>query len=305
MQSPSRRSAREPLARTEEDGRHSLPQASPGEPADFSAGIAESTDRAQAGRLGRAILWQGFPMIAWVRRLARVPALVTGLAGLAALAVSGDGQARAAPAERKPGVAVLYFDYSGKDEQLVVLRKGLAQMMISDLSAIDAVQLVERDRLEDVLAELKLGQTARIDPATAARAGKLLGARLVVIGGYFDLKRTLRVDARVVEVETGKVVQSVGATGDPDDFLALEQKLVGQIGASLAKQLALLPPQSPARPRVKPPSRLARHVALLYSQALDDLDSRDRRAAKAKLTQVVEQQPDFALATLDLNKLLQ
>jgi len=178
----------------------------------------------------------------------------------AALAVSTFAGARAGHAAPKPTVAILYFDYSGKDDQLGLLRKGLAQMMISDLSAVDAIQLVERDRLEEILAELKLGQSNKIDPASAAKVGKLLGARYLILGGYFDLKNMLRVDARVVEVETGKVVQSVGATGDADNFLALEQKLVTDIGAILGKQLSL-PPEDPADPQgqaarqARPPHR--------------------------------------------------
>lgn len=205
----------------------------------------------------------------------------------------------------KPTVAIMYFDYVGKDEQMGMLRKGLAQMMISDLSTLDAIQLVERDRLEEILAELKLGQSNKIDPASAAKAGKLLGARYMVLGGYFDLKSKLRVDARVVEVETGKVVQSVGATGEADDFLALEQKLVTDIGAILGKQLAIPPPKTPVSPRVKPPTKLARHTAVLYSRALHDIDSGHKSMAKDKLEQVVKEQPDFKLAMVDLDKLLQ
>jgi TolB-like protein len=227
------------------------------------------------------------------------------LLGVAAIAIStlaGPRTARAAP---KPTVAVLYFDYSGKDDQLGLLRKGLAQMMFSDLSAVDAVQLVERDRLEEILAELKLGQSNKIDPASAAKVGKLLGARYLVLGGYFDLKNMLRVDARVVEVETGKVVQSVGATGDADNFLALEQKLVTDIGAILGKQLSLPPVKTPPTPKVKPPAKLARRTAMLYSRALHDMDSGDKTKAKAELEQVVKEQPDFKLAMVDLDKLLQ
>src|ERR1700759_3401630 len=93
--------------------------------------------------------------------------------------------AQAAPDTRPTG-AVLYFDYSGKDADMAVLKKGLAQMLISDLSALDGVRLVERDRLEEILAELKLAQSGKIDPATAAKVGKLLGARYMVLGGYFD-----------------------------------------------------------------------------------------------------------------------
>ncbi|HEX4420483.1 MAG TPA: CsgG/HfaB family protein [Kofleriaceae bacterium] len=205
----------------------------------------------------------------------------------------------------KPTVAVLYFDYDGKDDDLVALRKGLAQMMISDLSGIDAVQLVERSRLEDVLAELKLAQDHKIDAASAAKAGKLLGARYLVLGGYFELKSKLRVDARVVEVETGKLVQSVGATGGADDCLAIEQKLVGDVGAVLAKQLAVPAKAAQAAPRVTPPARLARRTAVLYGRALRDADTGNNPRAQEELKQVVKDQPDFKLAMADLDKLMQ
>ena len=84
-------------------------------------------------------------------------------------------------------------DYAGKDEQLAVLRKGLAQILTSDLSSVQGIRLVERTRLEEVLGELKLGQNPHgpqgylLDPKSAARVGKLLGAQYMVMGGYFDL----------------------------------------------------------------------------------------------------------------------
>src|SRR5688572_12008201 len=80
----------------------------------------------------------------------------------------------------KPTVAVLYFDYQGKDEQMGMLRKGLAQMLISDLSGSDRFQIVERDRLQEILEELKLVETKHIDKSSAAKIGKLLGARYMV-----------------------------------------------------------------------------------------------------------------------------
>src|SRR5258706_13910865 len=168
----------------------------------------------------------------------------------------------AAAADRRPTVAVLYFDYSGKDEQMTVLRKGLAQMLISDLSALDGVRLVERDRLEEILAELKLGQTAKIDPASAARVGKLLGARYMVLGGYFALMETLRADARVVEVETGKVVQSTGATGKPQDFLTVHQKLSAGLAKILSAKTVELPaPAPPPVASASPPAAASPPVA--------------------------------------------
>ncbi|HEY2749458.1 MAG TPA: CsgG/HfaB family protein, partial [Polyangia bacterium] len=218
--------------------------------------------------------------------------------------------ARAAPPDTRPTVAVLYFDYSGKDADMAVLRKGLAQMLISDLSALDGVRLVERDRLEEILAELKLAQSGKIDPATAAKVGKLLGARYMVLGGYFDLMNTLRADARVVEVETGKVLQSTGASGKPQDFLGVEQKLSDSIAKILVEKTHPIAEATPtsavaAKKPPKPPGKLATKLALRYSRALDAKDRGDKTTAKKELAAVVKEQPDFRLAQLDIDKLIQ
>lgn len=206
---------------------------------------------------------------------------------------------------------------------MAVLKKGLAQMIISDLSSVDAVRIVERDRLEEVMNELKLGQTAKIDPATAAKMGKLLGARYMVLGGYFDLMETLRADARVVEVETGKVIQSIGASGKPQDFLSVEQKLAEELSKILATKTTPLPKgteaptappgkepstkvaTSPSRPRAKPPAQLKTATALRYSKALASMDKGDKETAKKELAAVVKEQPDFKLAQLDIDRLMQ
>ena len=206
----------------------------------------------------------------------------------------------------RPTVAVLYFDYTGKDEELGTLRKGLAQMLISDLAGLDAIRLVERDRLEAVLAELELARQGRtlgkIDPATAAKVGKLLGARFLVLGGYFALKDTLRVDARVVDVETGRVIKSTGASGKLDDFLTVEQTVATALGEILAKQLKVA--VAPA-PRVPRPARLSARVAILYSRGLGEVDRGELAKAEETLKAVVKLQEDFKLAAVDLDKLMQ
>jgi TolB-like protein len=130
--------------------------------------------------------------------------------------------------------------------------------MISDLSGTDAYRVVERERLEDVLGELKLQRSAHIDQASAVKAGKLLGAHYLVLGSYFDVMKQLRVDARIVEVETGRVLQSVGATGQPEDFVGLEQKLATDLGKHLTSAASWpRPSRLPAKPRRRSPARQA------------------------------------------------
>ncbi len=216
--------------------------------------------------------------------------------------------AQAAP-KQQPTVAILYFDYQGKTEQMELLRKGLAQMLISDLSGNDGYQIVERDRLQDLMEELKLNQSSKIDKSTANRLGKLLGAQYMVLGGYFDLMGMLRVDARVVEVETGKVIRSIGHQSKPEGFLELEKNIAEALQVTLQKRLekrAKRPRAKRAqRRRPKRPKKLSVKTAVRYSKALNAMDKGDKATAKAEMKKVVKAQPDFEIALLDLKNLVQ
>ena len=234
-----------------------------------------------------------------------------------ALALAPPGAHAGAPAPAKPTVAVLYFDYDGPDPELGMLRKGLAQMLISDLAASDAVTLVERERLQSLLEEQELAKSHKLDPATATKIGKLLGARYMVLGSYFALMGTLRADARLVEVETGRVVHSVGTQGKPETFLELEAQLSGALSKALAERVLGPGAAEPAHPeggsvdperskkRPKRPKRLAMKTAVRYAKALDAKDRGDKAEARKELEGVLAEQPDFQLAAVDLDRLMQ
>jgi TolB-like protein len=227
-------------------------------------------------------------------------ALVLGALGGAV--VSRAWAAAAPPPAPKPALAILFFDYTGKDAALEPLREGLAQMLISDFSALPEVRVVERARLKALLEEQKLGRSGQVDPASAARVGKLLGARFLVLGSYFDLKSVLRIDARVVEVETGRIVGSVGSNGPGDDFWTLEQDLARKLAKVLSAALPAFGASEaarPARPKVKS------KTVVTYGRALVAIDEGRRAEARKLLDQVVADAPQFSLAKTDLNALLQ
>jgi TolB-like protein len=209
----------------------------------------------------------------------------------------------AAPAKSRTTIAILAFDYSGKDPSLDPLREGLAQMLISDASSLPNVQVVERARLKALIEEQKLARTGSVDPASAARVGKLLGARFLVLGSYFDLGQTMRLDARIVEVETGKIVRAVGATGNGADFWGIEQDLSKKINDAIASALPEMP-KVDLPVRAKPPKLKSATVAT-YGRALLALDSGKKHEAKTLLTNVVQEAPGFQLAKTELNSLLQ
>jgi TolB-like protein len=231
------------------------------------------------------------------------PALIVAL--LISLGFAGASRAdKPAAKSVKPTVAVLYFDYGGKKAELEPLREGLAQMLITDLADLREIRVVERARLKAVLEEHDLAKSGKVDAASAARVGKLLGAHDLVLGSFFDLGSSLRLDARVVEVETGKIVKSVGVNGPTADFWGLERDLAAKLADTMRTALpaafehASLPA---AKPR---PPKMAAATAVTYGRALAAADAGKKAEARGLLSKVVEEAPGFTLAKRDLNALL-
>jgi TolB-like protein len=215
-----------------------------------------------------------------------------------------------ATATALPAVAVMYFDYTGKDEELGQLKKGFAQMIITDLSTNSGFRVVERDRIEEIIDELKLQSSDLADPATAVKVGKLVGAKRMVFGSYFDMMGTLRVDTRLVDVETGVVTCSVGVNGRRDQFLEFESSLADKLAvAMLSDGKDCTSPLSGAPPVV--PSQANKGVASLdvavvadFSRALDAKDNDEPEKAKVLLQEVLKEEPEFKLAQDELAKLM-
>src|SRR6266516_794695 len=87
------------------------------------------------------------------------------------------------------------------------LQKGIAGMLISELAANPAARVVEREEIEKLLAEQSLGASGKVTPETAAKIGKLVGARYVIAGTVIDFYGDFRLDARLVNVETSEIVK--------------------------------------------------------------------------------------------------
>lgn len=82
--------------------------------------------------------------------------------------------------------------------------------------------LVERERLLAILEELNLGSSQLADGATGLRIGRLAGARQMLFGVYQVFGSQMRLDLRLVDVETGRVLKAshkIESAGDLSGWL--------------------------------------------------------------------------------------
>lgn len=135
-------------------------------------------------------------------------------------------------------------------------------------------RVVERDRLFELLAEQDLGRDGRVDPATAAAVGRIIGADLLLMGAVarfdvrsdhvglprsigFDARRhhaTVAFEGRLVDTTTAEIVArghgggsstGYGATVRRGDLAGLDfgstefrNSLLGRAAQSAARSLA-------------------------------------------------------------------
>jgi TolB-like protein len=114
--------------------------------------------------------------------------------------------------DTRPGIAVFPFanggSYGQGKEDFDALERGIAGMMVSELAQNPAARLVEREQVQRLVDEQNLGAQGRVDPQTAAKVGKLVGARYVILGTFIDFYGDFRVDVRLVNAETGEIVKT-------------------------------------------------------------------------------------------------
>src|SRR5689334_9781332 len=158
----------------------------------------------------------------------RLASIVASLALVAAVPFARSS-AQATSTEPKKTVAILSFDNFSGQRDYDDVGKGIASMMISDLSSVKQIQLVERDRIQDLLKEMELQHSKYFDSTTALKAGKMVGAQYVVVGAFAAVQPQMRIDTRVVRVETGEIVKTAQVTGDQNKFFELEQKLADRL----------------------------------------------------------------------------
>ncbi|RJQ69414.1 MAG: hypothetical protein C4519_21645 [Desulfobacteraceae bacterium] len=108
-------------------------------------------------------------------------------------------------------VAVAVFDLedlSSPDRRLTDVGGILAGQIMARLDASREYQVVDRQDLLKVLEELRLGSSDLADAQTRLRLGRIIGAKQMIFGAFQAVGPMARVDLRLVDVASGKIMQT-------------------------------------------------------------------------------------------------
>jgi TolB-like protein len=250
-----------------------------------------------------------------------------------------------AQADNRPVVVVFTFgnnsigtgraDFEG-------ISTGVQDLLITELASNSKIRLVDRAKINEIMQEQNLVKSGAVDPATAIRVGKLLGAQYAITGGFMsDGRGTAVITGRTIDMETSQIdPKTQKIQGKSDDVLGLISQLTGKITADLnlapkpgagrrgdagdanktdAKTAVAQSGQTKAAAPVKVEQwakpvdakvvektmKTKLDVATLktYSNALDEMDKKNYAKAKELLKQVKDKYPEFEPAERNLKAL--
>ncbi len=206
---------------------------------------------------------------------------------------------------------------------------GVQDLLITDMASSAKIRLVDRARIAELLQEQKMVKDQQIDPATAVRLGKIIGAQYAVTGGFLsDGKGKAVLTARTIDLETSAIANPEKIEGSSGEVLAL----IGQLSSKLSSGMSLAakpgrrvgeagdaakPAAAPAQTgapasnveqyarAVSPKSmqmKLDGATLKIYSNALDEMDRKNKTKAADLFKQVLAKYPDFEPAQNHLKK---
>jgi TolB-like protein len=135
-------------------------------------------------------------------------------AALSAITLATPVQAQGA----KASIVVLPFENGGSygqdKENFEALELGLPAVLAATLAQHPGAQVVDRAGVRDALHRQQLDAARRIDASSATQVAKAAGARYAVTGSFADFYGKFRINARVVDAESGEILKVV-SNDDP------------------------------------------------------------------------------------------
>ena len=168
----------------------------------------------------------------------------------------------------KETVAILDFEGRGISQMEA---QTLTDRLMSEMVNTNAVIMVERNQMEEIMQEQGFQQSGCTTSECAAEVGALLGVQNMVSGSFGKLGNSYTIDAKLFSVSTGGTIRSVSKTykGEVDGLLVIIEivawELVGlQAPADKIAKVAAANEQASTAPRErKPMGRMTKMTLLL------------------------------------------
>ena len=140
-----------------------------------------------------------------------------------------------------PTIAIMPFESRLTGASMEGVGGSVADLLSAQMSETGEFELADRGELNKIMGELKLSASGLVTKETQLKIGQLAGAKIIITGSIFKSGTKNYIVAKVIGVETSRVIgASVSGPAAPADLVPeLKKKVAAIVSANVAK---LLPP---------------------------------------------------------------
>lgn len=193
-------------------------------------------------------------------------------------------------------VAVLGFrNLSGRTDT-AWLSTALSEMFTVELGVGEKLHTITGESVTRTKQDLGLKDPENLSADTLGRLRSLLGCDVVLLGSYLALgtagDNRIRVDLRLQDTASGETLYVVTATRDEGELF----EMVSALGRDLRQALGAAPASRTEAASTRAAFPASQEAVKRYAEGLEHLRSLNTLAARDKLQQAIEAEPEYPLA---------
>ena len=224
------------------------------------------------------------------RQLAAVSAItiiiIAVLISLITVDTGSDGRQAVQAGEN--ALAIIGFENKTEQDSLDWLRTGLPEALFTDLAQTKSLTIIGRDRVIDFLNSRNRHTDNDYSMRECFEGARQLGAKHVLSGAFYRLGENVRIDARMEEIATGRIVLTEKVVGQ--DLFAMVDSLTAKIAQSFN-----VDDETFGRTGVKTYTSSSPEAYKTYLAAMDKFDNELYEEAIAGFEKAIELDSAFAL----------
>lgn len=203
-------------------------------------------------------------------------------------------KATVTPLSDKPSLAVMYFENQSAVQDL---DRMVVNMLITNLSQIEGLDVVSSQRLFDIMRQLGEQNATTIDKTVATEIANRAGVNTMLLGSIMQLGDKIRIASQLIKVSDGAIIAPEQVEGNKiDDIFGMVDELATKISSRLGAESDGIAQDLSIADATTNSLEAYRY----YQKGLEYLWEWNFVDAKSHLEKAIEIDPTFAMAYLFL-----
>jgi len=141
------------------------------------------------------------------------------------------------PIAEKDKIRIGIISFAGSGN-VASLADQVADYFTTDFVQSRSFKIYERNQMDKLVAEIELGQTGILNDDTVQQVGQMAGIELMVTGKVSDIQGRQRIDVKVINVRSGRLVLAEKMEGavDPENISFFTNRIIDKLKARYYKR---------------------------------------------------------------------